>query len=135
MAAGVFLLETCSYPSGTAAQCAMRAPDAEPLWTTATSQAVTPIDDRHTVYYFSGCLEKSFATEAQSAAQFDVFQRAFAEDNAIIEAQQQVIWKTAEPRMLGIPADHALNQFRHLMAELIEAERPAGSQARLSAAE
>jgi vanillate O-demethylase monooxygenase subunit len=122
MAAGVFLLQTRSYRAGTAAQCAMQKPQTEPLWTTVTSQAVTPIDERHTVYYYSGCLEKTFATEAQSLAQFALFERAFAEDNAMIEAQQQVIWRTAEPRMLGISSDHALNQFRRLMAELIAAE-------------
>jgi len=76
----------------------------------------------HTVYYYSGCLEKSFATEARSVAQFALFERAFAEDNVMIEAQQQVIWRTPEPRMLGISSDHALNQFRQLMAELIAAE-------------
>ncbi len=122
MAAGVFLLQTRSYPSGAAAQCAMQEPSAEPLWTTLTSQAVTPIDERHTVYYYSGCLEKRFATEAQSLAQFAVFERAFAEDNAMIEAQQQVIWKTPEPRMLGTSSDRALNQFRRLMDELMAAE-------------
>lgn len=122
MAAGVFLLETRSYHTGTAVQCGMQEPKGEPLWTTVTSQAVTPIDERHTVYYYSGCLQKSFATEEQSAAQFAVFERAFAEDNAMIEAQQRVISKTPEPRMLGIAADHALNQFRRLMDELIAAE-------------
>ena len=123
MAAGVFLLQTRSYATGTAAACGMQEPTAEPLWTTLTSQAVTPIDERRTVYYYSGCLDKSFATEAQSLAQFAIFERAFAEDNAMIEAQQQVIWKTPEPRMIGTASDHALNQFRRLMAELIAAEQ------------
>ena len=123
MAAGVFLLQTRSYAAGTAAACGMREPTAAPLWTTMTSQAVTPIDKRHTVYYYSGCLEKSFASEAQSKAQFVVFERAFAEDRAMIEAQQQVIWRTAEPQMLGTASDHALNQFRRLMAGLVAAEQ------------
>lgn len=122
MAAGVFLLRTRSYHTGAAAACGMREPSGLPLWTTLTSQAVTPIDDRHTVYYYSGCLDKRFATEAQSLAQFALFERAFAEDKAMIEAQQQVIWKMPEPRMLGTSSDHALNQFRRLMDELMSAE-------------
>jgi vanillate O-demethylase monooxygenase subunit len=122
MAPGVFLLQTRSYHPGTATACAMEEPAAAPLWSTMTSQAVTPIDERHTVYYYSGCLEKSFASEEQSLAQFEVFERAFAEDNAMIEAQQQVIGKTSEPRMLGTSSDHALNQFRRLMDELMSAE-------------
>jgi hypothetical protein len=40
----------------------------------------------------------------------------------MIEAQQQVICKTPEPRMLGASCDHALNQFRRLMDELMSAE-------------
>lgn len=136
MAAGVFLLQTRSYRTGTAAACDMQEPTAEPLWTTVTSQAVTPIDDRHTVYYYSGCLEKCFAAEAQSVAQFDVFERAFAEDRAMIEAQQQVIWTTLDPHMLGTSSDHALNQFRRLMDELMSAERgrPAAQESGFTAA-
>jgi phenylpropionate dioxygenase-like ring-hydroxylating dioxygenase large terminal subunit len=123
MAAGVFLLRTRSYAPGMAAACGNEAPTAEPLWTTLTSQAVTPIDERRTIYYYSGVLQKSFASEAQSLAQFAVFERAFAEDNAMIEAQQRVIAATAEPRMLGTSSDHALNQFRRLMDELIEGDQ------------
>jgi phenylpropionate dioxygenase-like ring-hydroxylating dioxygenase large terminal subunit len=122
MAAGVFLLRTRSYPPGTAAACGMQAPTAEPLWTSLTSQAVTPISEQQTVYYYSGCLNKSFASEESSRAQIAVFERAFAEDKAMIEAQAQVIARTAEPRMLGTASDHAPNQFRRLMAELIAAE-------------
>jgi vanillate O-demethylase monooxygenase subunit len=130
MAAGVFLLQTRSYHPGTATSCGMQEPTAEPLWTTLTSQAVSPIDERHTVYYFSGCLEKSFTTEAQSLAQFAVFERAFGEDKAMIEAQQQVIWKTPEPRMIGTSSDRALNRFRWLMDELMSAEKVTPAEAR-----
>ena len=59
---------------------------------------------------------------ADSARQLALFERAFAEDNAMIEAQQKIIDRTPQPRMLGIRADHALNQFRRLMDELIAAE-------------
>ena len=29
-------------------------PDAKPLTATTTSQAVTPMDEQHTIYYYSG---------------------------------------------------------------------------------
>jgi phenylpropionate dioxygenase-like ring-hydroxylating dioxygenase large terminal subunit len=124
MAPGIFLLETKTYPLGTSAARAMQAPDpdAEPLTTTTTSQAVTAIDEAHTIYYYSGCLPKNLATDEDSRQQLALFERAFAEDNAMIEAQQRVIARTREPHMLGTRADHALNQFRRLMAELIAAE-------------
>jgi hypothetical protein len=80
-------------------RCCMRAPIAMPFWTTLSSRAVNPVDESHTVYYYSACFDKGFATEAQLPANFAVVERAFAEDRAMIEAQQQVIWKTPEPRM------------------------------------
>ena len=52
----------------------------------------------------------------------------------MIEAQQRVIDRTPQPKMLGTASDNALNRFRRLMAELMEAERPADER-QLSAAE
>lgn len=101
-----------------------------------TSQAVTPITEHQTIYYYSGCLPRSYATEENSRQQIAVFEKAFAEDNAMIEAQQRVIDHTAQPTVLGMSADNALNQFRRLMAALIDAERPAAREEhRLSAAQ
>ena len=120
---GVFLLATQSHPPGTAAACDMGAPSAEPMWRSLTSQAVTPISERQTVYYYSGCLSRSYATEEQSRDQIAVFEKAFAEDKAMIEAQQRVVERTPERRMMVLATDGALNQFRRLMAGLIEAEQ------------
>jgi phenylpropionate dioxygenase-like ring-hydroxylating dioxygenase large terminal subunit len=124
MVPGIFLLGTRTYPVGTAAGCDMQAPDpdAQPLTTTTTSQAVTPIDEQHTIYYYSGCLPRRLTSEEDSRQQLALFERAFAEDNAMIEAQQRVIAQTQQPRMLRIRADHALNRFRRLMDELMMAE-------------
>jgi phenylpropionate dioxygenase-like ring-hydroxylating dioxygenase large terminal subunit len=121
---GIFLLGTRTYPIGTSAVRGMQEPDpdVEPLTTTTTSQAVTPIDEQNTVYYYSGCLPKRLAGEEDSRQQLVLFERAFAEDNAMIEAQQRVIARTPEPRMLGIRADYALNRFRQLMDQLMAAE-------------
>src|SRR6266481_3394771 len=119
---GVFLLGTQSFPPGAAAVCGMQAPSAEPAWITSTSQAVTPISERQTVYYYSSCLSRKFATEEHSRQQMAVVERAFSEDKAMIEAQQQVIARTPDTRMLRLSSDGALNQFRRLMAGLIDAE-------------
>jgi vanillate O-demethylase monooxygenase subunit len=124
MAPGIFLLGTRTYPLGTSAARGMQAPepDVTPLTMTSTSQAVTPVDAQHTVYYYSGCLPKGIASEEDSQQQLALFERAFAEDNAMIEAQQRVMAQTPQPRMLGTRADHALNQFRRLMDELMAEE-------------
>jgi len=126
---GVFLLGTKSYPTGAAAASNMGPPTAESDWITSTSQAVTPIDEDHTVYYYSSCLSRRFASEEHSRQQMEVIERAFAEDKAMIEAQQQVIARTPRPRMIQLAADGSLNQFRRLMARLIEAEHPAANAA------
>ena len=75
------------------------------------------------IYYYSGCLSRSYATEEQSRDQIAVFEKAFAEDKAMIEAQQRVVERTPERRMMVLATDGALNQFRRLMAGLIEAEQ------------
>jgi vanillate O-demethylase monooxygenase subunit len=89
---GIFLLGTKTYPVGTAAACGMQAPDPdEQRLTTTKSQAVTPIDEEHTIYYYSGCLPRRVAGEQDSRQQLALFERVFAEDNAMIEAQQRVM--------------------------------------------
>jgi vanillate O-demethylase monooxygenase subunit len=129
---GVFLLATQSHPPGTAAACKMETPSAEPVWRSLTSQAVTPISERQTIYYYSGCLSRSYTTEEQSRQQIAVFEKAFAEDKAMIEAQQRVVDRTPERRMMVLSTDGALKQFRRLMTGLIEAEQqprsPAGER-------
>jgi vanillate O-demethylase monooxygenase subunit len=52
-----------------------------------------------------------------------VIERAFAEDRAMIEAQQEVIANTPKARMLQLASDGGLNQFRRLMARLIDSEQ------------
>ena len=124
MAPGVFLLTSKFYPPGAAAACNLAAPgpDREPFWVSLTSQAITPIGEKQSIYYFSSCLARERANGEQADAQIELFRRAFNEDNAMIEAQQRVIDQTPEPRMLGTVSDGALNQFRQLMARLIEEE-------------
>lgn len=124
LAPGIFLLGTRTYPVGTATACGMQAPDpdAEPLTTTTTSQAVTPVDEQRTIYCYSGCLPRRLASEEESRRQLALFERAFAEDNAMIEAQQRVLARTPQPKMLWIRADRALSRFRQLMDGLIAAE-------------
>lgn len=90
--------------------------------TSLASQAITPIGETRSIY-FSSCLSRRLATDAQADTQIALFRAAFAEDNAMIEAQQRVISLTPEPRMLGIAVDGPLNLFRQLMARLIEAEQ------------
>jgi phenylpropionate dioxygenase-like ring-hydroxylating dioxygenase large terminal subunit len=133
MVPGVFLLATKSYAPGMAADCTMSAPTAEADWVSSTSQAVTPITEHQTIYYYSSCLSRKFATGEHSRQQMAVIEKAFAEDRAMIEAQQQLIARTPHARMLRLASDGALNQFRRLMADLIEAEQPPNAAAQAAA--
>jgi vanillate O-demethylase monooxygenase subunit len=125
---GVFLLATKSYPPGMSVDCGMSAPTAEPDWVSSTSQAVTPVTEHQTVYYYSSWLSRKFAVEEHSRQQMAVIERAFAEDKAMIEAQQRVIDRTQERRMMVLATDGALSQFRRLMTDLIKAEQQPLSQ-------
>ena len=131
LAPSVFLLSSRFYPPGSAAAGDRTAPrpDLEPFWVSQTSQAITPIDEKQSIYYFSSCLDRESANEEQADAQIELFRRAFDEDNAMIEAQQRVIDRTPRPRMLATASDGALNQFRRLMARLIEEEAGADASA------
>jgi Vanillate O-demethylase oxygenase C-terminal domain len=130
MVPGIFLLATQSFPPGTAAACGMAAPTGEPLFRSTSSQAVTPIGEHQTIYYYSGCLPKHRASEGNSRQHLAVFEKALAEDDAMIEAQQRVINRTPHPKMLGTASDHALSRFRLLMASLIEQEAPGAAAPR-----
>jgi vanillate O-demethylase monooxygenase subunit len=125
---GVFLLATKSYPPGMSAECGTSAPTAEPDWVSSTSQAVTPVREHQTVYYYSSCLSRKFAIEEHSRQQMAVIERAFGEDKAMIEAQQRVLDGTQEHRMMVLATDGALSQFRRLMADLIKAEQQPSSR-------
>ena len=51
-----------------------------PFWTSMTSQAITPISEKKSIYYFSSCIERARANDLRQAdAQIDLFRRAFDE--------------------------------------------------------
>lgn len=49
-------------------------------------------------------IARRLASEDDLRQQLALFERAFAEDNVMIEAQQRVIARTPQPRMLWIRA-------------------------------
>jgi vanillate O-demethylase monooxygenase subunit len=119
---GVFLLATTLYPVGTADARPHGPIDLEPLYTSVTSQAVTPISDKETVYRYSGGQLLRHATEEAVKAQLAAFGVAFLEDKAMIEAQQKVINHSPGKWMMTLGFDRSVAQFRSLMADLISTE-------------
>jgi nitrite reductase/ring-hydroxylating ferredoxin subunit len=120
---GLFLLRNAFYPTGTAD----RFPDGpndslEPGYVVVTSQAITPISERETVYYYSGGQLRRHADAALIEDQLKAFGVAFLEDKTMIEAQQKILDETEGRSMMTLTFDRSIAIFRRLMARLIEQE-------------
>ncbi|MGO9454587.1 MAG: Rieske 2Fe-2S domain-containing protein [Candidatus Binataceae bacterium] len=118
---GVFLLRADFYPEGTARKFPEREPTGiEPIHRQFTCQAVTPLTDNQSCYFFA------YGPWAREAELVDAFHqlglKAFNEDRTMIEAQQQNINLAGSARMLTTASDSAVSQFRRMMEGLIRAE-------------
>lgn len=120
---GVFLLRTSFFPVGTADRFP-DGPDAslDPGYVVVTSQAVTPISEKETIYYYSGGQKQIQADEGLIGSQLQAFGVAFLEDQAMIEAQQKILDATPDRSMMTLTFDRSIALFRRLMATLIERE-------------
>lgn len=119
---GVFLLRADFYPQGTAAKFPEREPaGVEALHCQFTCQAVTPLTDDRTCYFFA------YGPWAKEAELIDSFYqlglKAFNEDRTMIEAQQKNINRSPESKMVTIAIDSGVAQFRRMMDEMMLAER------------
>lgn len=121
---GVLLMTGGNFPVGTAERCGEGPPDlAEALsGVTFTSQAVTPTSARTARYFFSWGPRRDMGDEAHRDRLMAIAAQAFAEDKLMIEAQQQVIESTPDPRILPTSADRALILFNRLVDQLIREE-------------
>ena len=117
---GIFLLYTGFYPPGTLGPDSLDKPTAEPVHANFTCQAVTPLTDRSTCYFFG------YGPWAKAAAHEPTFYNmgvaAFSEDRVMIEAQQKVIDAAPDVRMIPLGMDTGTSLFRSLMDRLIAAE-------------
>lgn len=119
---GVFLLTTTLHPVDTADAHPHGPIDLKPLYTSVTSQAVTPVGESETIYRYSGGQPVRHATEETVKAQLAAFGVAFLEDKAMIEAQQKVIDRSPGKWMMTLGSDRSVAEFRRLMAGLIDLE-------------
>jgi phenylpropionate dioxygenase-like ring-hydroxylating dioxygenase large terminal subunit len=117
---GTFLLYSAIHPAGTAASCGGAAPGEalEPLHDNFTSQAVVPLTDKTSRYYFSWGPSSRCGDEAMADIMIAVAKQAFNEDKVMIEAQQKVI--DCEPDRPPMPAtaDKAITIFQRMMRSL-----------------
>jgi len=135
LAPGILLMYNAVYPPGTAERTNREEPDATagaPISCSFTSQAVTPMTERTSRYFYSWGPNKSEGSDALAEAMMGVAQMAFGEDKRMIEAQQEMIdHDPARPEVLTT-ADAGPMRMRRAIEELCNAERtatPAGQPA------
>lgn len=121
MAPGVLLLSTEIHPGG-----AERELDAEPstssLFATFSAQAVTPMDEKRTRYFFSWGPSSRNGTREDANVMMKVALQAFGEDKLIIEEQQKIIDARPPAPAIPIAADKGVVMFQGVMKKLIAAE-------------
>ena len=126
---GVFVLQSSGYPVGTAEQLTDGPDGLEPMYKTVTSQAVTPVTESSTVYYYSGGEFTRHTSQERLRRQIELFGIAFREDKVMTKAQQAVIHRSPGKMMMTLSFDRPVGQFRRLLAELIEDETRSGQAA------
>jgi phenylpropionate dioxygenase-like ring-hydroxylating dioxygenase large terminal subunit len=136
---GVLLMWSGSFPAGTAKALNFEKPDYDTATAgvTFTSQAVTPMTDRTSRYFFSWGPHRKHGDEALRDMLMGVAGQAFGEDKVMIEAQQKVIDRTPNPQVMPTAHDKGVTLFNRLVKKLADAEAAvpgsAGSEARAMA--
>ncbi len=124
---GVLLMTGGYYEPGTAERLGHQAPDLDRALggTTFTSQAVTPMEEKTARYFFSWGPHRRHGDEALRDALMKLADMAFGEDKVMIEAQQKVIDRTPDPRIMPTSADKGVTLFNRLVEKLVRAEQDA----------
>jgi vanillate O-demethylase monooxygenase subunit len=122
---GVLLMTGGIFPPGTAKACEFGEPDLEQAvgGVTFTSQAVTPLTRKTSRYFFSWGPHRKHGDEAVRDGLMTLAAQAFDEDKVMIEAQQKVIDRTPDPRIMPTAHDKGVTMFNRLVERLARAER------------
>ena len=116
---GVFLQRTAFHAAGTAEKSGRKAPQETPLFHRIDEQAVTPIGERKSRYFYAAGARTTDIDPDKLDRLFAVTEVAFQEDKAIIEAQQKLIDREPERRMMPTSLDAGPTQFRKMVDALM----------------
>ena len=121
---GVLLMTGGNFPVGTARSLEFAPPDLAQATSgvTFTSQAVTPMGDRQSRYYFSWGPRADMGDAEQRDRLMGIAAVAFAEDKVMIEAQQANIDRMPPAQVVPTSADKALTLFNRLVQRLAREE-------------
>jgi vanillate O-demethylase monooxygenase subunit len=124
---GLFLMTTAWYPLGAAERCGFGVPQEKPLSHRAEQQAVTPISEKRSRYFYATGFAAENARPELVEGIFAIVNAAFAEDKRILEAQQRILDLTPpERRMASTPHDAAPLAFRRLVRQRLAEEEQGG---------
>jgi phenylpropionate dioxygenase-like ring-hydroxylating dioxygenase large terminal subunit len=128
---GVLLMWSGNYPVGTAARLEFAPPNRDEAIAglNFTSQAVTPMTAKTSRYFFSWGPHRRHGGEATRDAMMQLAGVAFGEDKLMIEAQQRVIDRTSDPRIMPTAHDRGVTMFNRLVDRFARAEAEARSEA------
>jgi phenylpropionate dioxygenase-like ring-hydroxylating dioxygenase large terminal subunit len=120
---GVFLMKTSHYSRGTASAGGFAPPSVAPLFRRYDQQAVTPISDSRTRYFFATGTTRDGAKPESLERMFEIVNISFAEDREMIEAQQRIWSLTAPDKPKAfIPQDKAPSMMRRKISNLLADE-------------
>lgn len=117
---GVLLMWSGNYPDGSSARFGDTPPPRDEAISDVsfTSQAVTPTGAKTSRYFFSWGPHCEHGDEAKRDAMMAMAGQAFGEDKVMIEAQQKVIDRTADPRIMPTAHDKGVTLFNRLVERL-----------------
>jgi vanillate O-demethylase monooxygenase subunit len=125
---GIFISEDRMYPYGVAERSGFRVPDPNiaALSDAISVQAVTPVSDRKTRYFYSFSPGADDVPASEFEAMWTVVKDTFAEDLKMIEAQQIIIDEHPAHQMAGIAADRGFVLFRKMVSRLAAEQSQTG---------
>lgn len=121
---GILLMSTASYAPGSAEASGNQAPppDMPKLVEVFSSQALTPLGEQKTRYYFANSINDVPGNEMALEGLMAMTFAAFAEDKTMIEGQQRTINADTARKELLFGHDSGPVQMRRVIAELAAAE-------------
>ncbi|CAB3723565.1 aromatic ring-hydroxylating dioxygenase subunit alpha [Paraburkholderia rhynchosiae] len=124
---GVFILTIHSYAPGVQDRLVDGEPAEEPIFRRCTCQMITPINDTESMFFynFGPGVERSDLKEHA----FAIADAAFAEDKAIIEAQQATIKKVPGRKMIMLAMDQPVLRYNEIYDGLRTKEAAEAAQA------
>lgn len=121
LAPGILLMLAETHPLAVMPEDGFTPPTTPPLDANFTSQAVTPMTEGTSRYYFSWGPLAGENSAAKADQMLQVALQAFAEDREIIEAQQRIITLKPGTQVLTT-ADIGPMQMRGIIRELAQSE-------------